>query len=55
MAGQYTHSDTCPNNPVSPLGPHMFVVDKEDKNFKICEWCDKTAYRTDEELLKGTV
>jgi hypothetical protein len=55
MAGQSTHNDKCPNSSLQPKGPHLFQVDQGDKHFKICQWCDVTVYRTDDELMKGIV
>ena len=34
-------------------GPHWFKVDKEDRRFKICQYCKVIRYRTDEELTHG--
>lgn len=28
-----------------------YIVDEEDRNFKVCIYCGHTAYRTNEELL----
>lgn len=39
----------CPN---SPNRKHAMIVDVEDRRFKICTFCGRGQYRTDEELLK---
>jgi len=28
----------------------IYIVDEEDRNFKICVYCDRVVYRTDEEI-----
>lgn len=55
MVGQSTQDKVCPKSPLQPKGPHLFMVDSDDKHFKICQWCDQTFYRTDDELVKGTL
>lgn len=37
----------------STLCKHEWVVDPEDKRFKICMNCGKVAYRTDDDVTTG--
>jgi len=50
-----SNGSVCPKSPLSPKGPHLYQIDKGDRNFKICSWCDTTAYRTDDDLTEGKV
>jgi hypothetical protein len=53
MATQSNQSEVCDKSPLTPKRGHLFNVDRDDKRFKICSWCGKTVYRTDQELLEG--
>lgn len=32
---------------------HVYVVDKEDRRFKVCGFCGHVLYRTDKEVIDG--
>lgn len=34
-----------------PRKKHVYVVDKEDKRFKVCGFCGDVKYRTDKEVM----
>lgn len=51
MAIQSVPSNVCTHNPNGK--EHVFEVDEGDPHFKICQWCQTTRYRTDDELYEG--
>lgn len=36
-----------------PRKKHVYVVDMEDKRFKVCGFCGDVKYRTDQEVMGG--
>lgn len=44
-------SNLCTENPNGK--EHEFEVDEGDPHFKVCQWCEQTRYRTDDELYEG--
>ena len=50
MGTQSTRSEKCDK---SPDKEHKWKLDIDDKDFKICEYCDKSRYRTDDEVFEG--
>ena len=50
---QESSPPACPDSPLVPKKECLFIKDEDDLRFKICMWCGRVEYRTDEELLKG--